>query len=186
MESSDATAPETDVWEIGLWPLLGAAGVVALLAIVALRLLGGSGPGGHPQPSALPPPIVPSAAVVNSAVGVARAFTIDENGFDWQAPDAGYAAAELLAVPSIARSMALFTGPANAQVVSSEVKAKLDTRFTPTTVTVQSQTPTSAVVTLAGTTGQGAAVRETVDLTRLNGLWKVSGFLSRYPGSHGA
>ncbi len=189
MEASGA-APEREVWEIGLWQLLGAIALLGVVIFAALRLLGSSSSS----------PAVGATAA--SPADVARQYVVAQLNFSWRAPTAGYAAAARWATPEAAAEQAAFNRTSfGSAALRYDVKNQTISTFEATNVTVRSLTATRAVVLVAGESGGSVETRpddpasietprpsntsETVDLTNVDGQWKVSNVssgTSRYSG----
>ncbi len=157
MEAS-GTTPEREVWEIGLWQLVGVALLVGLLMFGAVRLLGGSSSGAGATATG------PGPAVV------AREFIADVSDSDPRTPDANIGASTQIATP------AMVSGVRDLDRVRAGLR--LTTGLQVTGVTLRSLTPTRAVAAVTGTlTGNllpGWIETDTVALTTTNGRWLVS------------
>jgi len=176
MEAGNAAA-DRDVWEIGLWQLLGGLVLLGALVFAGLRLFGSGS--------------TPASAIGSSPAAVAREYVVAQDTFNWQAPTAGYAAAARLSTAAVAAQQTLINKSAFGTAgLRYDVRTETTSTFTPTKLTVQSLTATRAVVLVAGLVGGSGESKpgdpatgrpygsslasETVQLTKVAGQWKVS------------
>ncbi len=134
-----------------------------------------------------------SAAVQNSAVGVARAFTTATFSYNWKTPTANESLALGLCTPKFAVALTA-AYKAKAALLAYSEKEKLVMRFTPAESIIKAMSVNGATIAISGkaissigakssNSGSNKAAAPTtdsatVDLVRMGGRWFISNLVS--------